>query len=199
MAIVLEYASLFVRRGTLEASYPGGFDAFWADCRSASFVADDQLARVGAMSSRDLGLIAADVRRRAPAIADHEIAIATREQSTRRWLSIGEIENTMCVWLVDTEPGAQFAACTGEMLMQGDDALQAAELASRIGALRPLGERALVVRGEAAVELDLWEDAPVVSVTSCFGRVAGFGPDASLRDELVAELVRAGWRRAPRR
>ena len=198
MAIVLEYASLFVRRVTLEASYPGGFDGFWADCRSSSFVADDHLARVGAMSSRDLGWIAADVRRRAPAITDREIAIATREGSTQRWLVVGAIESSVSVWLADTEPGPLFAACASEMLMQGDDAPPAADVAMRVGSLRPLGERVLVTRGEAGIELDLWSDPPVVTVTSCCGRVAGFGPDA-LRDEIVAGLVHAGWRRAPGR
>ena len=87
------------------------------------------------------------------------------------------------------------------MLVAGDLAEPASDIAARIGAVRPLGSstRALVVRGGAGIELDLLYDSDFVNLVSCHERVAGFAPDDALMHELLAELARAGWRLPARR
>ena len=53
MSVLIEAISVVVRRDRIEALYPGGWQAFVADCPNRTLCADEKLARVGFMGSAD--------------------------------------------------------------------------------------------------------------------------------------------------
>jgi hypothetical protein len=54
MAVLVEAISVIVRRVRIEESYPGGWDAFDADCPNKTLCADSDIARVGFMMPTDV-------------------------------------------------------------------------------------------------------------------------------------------------
>ena len=54
MAVLIEGISVIVRRDAIESRYRSGWDGFVADVPSATFCADEEIARVGFMHPVDV-------------------------------------------------------------------------------------------------------------------------------------------------
>lgn len=53
MAVIVEAFTIIVRNSTLDAKYPGGRDAFAADCPNKTYCTDGTLSRIALMHSED--------------------------------------------------------------------------------------------------------------------------------------------------
>ena len=53
MSVLVEGISVIIKRKKIDEMFPGGWDAFVEDVPNRTLCADDELARVGFMSSPD--------------------------------------------------------------------------------------------------------------------------------------------------
>lgn len=110
MAIAIEFCSLVVPRD-VAAQMPGGIRAFESMCRALNGLTDASLARVSAMSTREIVELADALRaaglpptwRDEPATAI--VDLGTTNEQVPTWLRIGPVDGCQCVWLADAEPG----------------------------------------------------------------------------------------------
>ena len=106
MAVEIEFANVIIRKAAMEKKYPGGLDAF-AATELPNYIEDDNLARVGFMSSgaaqklvvslTQLGLISDNT-------PQSEVAIVERDRCPD-WLIIRPIKNSTGCWLAGSNPG----------------------------------------------------------------------------------------------
>jgi hypothetical protein len=111
MPVLVETLSVIVRIQTLEEKYPGGLDAYRANCPNGTFCSDNHLARIGFTTPYDVGQFMNPLMRLGLRFVEEgksqEIVVVDQEDSP-----------TMpCDWLkVGVHPdGFQYAALVGDL------------------------------------------------------------------------------------
>jgi hypothetical protein len=111
MAVPIEFCTAVFLKEQLSARFPGGLDALYAFCDSATYLEDDHLVRISFVATSDaLALVDRIVERVGTevgeplvfAIVDHSVTSANLPP----WLSVGDVAGTLCAWISATSPGS---------------------------------------------------------------------------------------------
>ena len=110
MAVPIEFCTAIFLKEQLSARFPGGLDALFAFCDSATYLEDEQLVRISFVATSDaLALVDRIVERVGTdaeplvfAIVDHSVT----PENLPPWLTVGDIDGTHCAWISGTPPGS---------------------------------------------------------------------------------------------
>lgn len=112
MSVLVECISVVVRRDTLDRLYPGGCEAYEADCPNQTFCADGDLTRLGFMTPADVRAFVDRLIGHGLVVTDEggfrDIAVVdqlTGPTAPCDWLSFGKhVAGYTMAWLPGTSP-----------------------------------------------------------------------------------------------
>lgn len=114
MAVVLEFASVILRKSAVERDIPGGLDAV-TQLSLPNLAEDEHLLRVGFMSTSE-----------AAALISSIVALGSRDGLALvqwgvlphpEWISVGMVDDQAACWLAGTPPGALARVEQNRMLL----------------------------------------------------------------------------------
>ena len=105
MAVLAEMYSVVVRVATLAADYPGGVEAYEADCPNATFCSDGEVCRVGFMSWADTESFLRSLQRFNIAPETGMVAVIREDKGplqANEWLEFHRIDGTPMARLAES-------------------------------------------------------------------------------------------------
>ena len=114
MAVLIEALNVIVKVSVLEARYPGGLDAYIADCPNRTFCRDDRLTRVGFMHPHDVEMFLTILGNRSLVLFDadgwRDVAVVDQHAAAPTmpcdWLAIGPCDDGLLgAWALDPDQG----------------------------------------------------------------------------------------------
>lgn len=166
MAVVVEHASVILCKSAVEQHVPGGVDAI-AQLRLPNLAEDEYLVRVGFMSTAEADRLMAEVEALASPSLAQEPNVALLQWNSLpapAWLSVGLVDERSACWLAGTPPGplvdgdgSRVLVCAGITEARVLAALREAGEISRVARVEEGTARLICSRGDALIDVQLWE------------------------------------------